>query len=157
VPQVVTKIPIEALAMQVINETIGEFSNSQAVALFYESKAEIVDHVDRFIDRHEWNEAEVVRDTTMLDNAMIIKIKDIMRDHLPRITYKLWHDDSQTDTLRQVNSALSAWNTGKKKQQATKSASMDLDNQPMLSETDMENLMNKNFSPIRLCSRPLSS
>ena len=35
--------------MQVINETIGEFSNSQAVALFYESKAEIVDHVDVYI------------------------------------------------------------------------------------------------------------
>jgi hypothetical protein len=143
IPPVLTSIPIEALAMQIIDETVRELSNSQAVALFYESKAEIVEHVDVFIERHDWNEAEVVQNTTMTDNAMVIKIKNIMQDLLPRMTYKLWHDDSQTDTLRQVNSALSAWNTGKKKQQATESASMDLDDQPTLSETDMENLMNK--------------
>ena len=106
----------------------------------------MIDCIDVFIERHEWDEQEVVANTTMTDNAMVIKVKEIMADLIPRMTYKLWHTDSQTDTLLQVNSALSAWNTGKKEAKATESASMDLDDQPTMSETDMDNLLEKKLN-----------
>ena len=102
IPPVLTKIPMDALAMQVIDESIRELTNSQAISLFFENKADVIDCIDVFIERYEWDAPEVVNNTTMTDNAMIIKIKAIMADLIPRMTYQLWHSDSQTDTLAKL-------------------------------------------------------
>ena len=138
-------IPVKAMAMMIIDEYLRESSNKQAVALHFTDKDDLMNRLQDYLSNHDWGatEAEVVRNTTMVDNAMIIKIKRTLTDLFPLMTYKLWAKDSEDDMLRQANSVLSSWNEEKELELATERTGMQLDEEPTVPESDMRSQISK--------------
>jgi len=138
-------IPVKAMAMMIIDEYLRESSNKQAVVLHFSDKDVLMDCLQNYLSNHDWGatEAKVVRNTTMVDNAMIIKIKRTLTDLFPLMTYKLWAKDSEDDMLRQANSVLSFWNEEKELELATERTGMQLDEEPTVPESDMRSQISK--------------
>ena len=59
------------------------------------------------------------------------------------MTYLLWFKNSHTDTLREINLALTEWNSNKAYTQTTEQVAMELDKETTINETQMSNAIDK--------------
>jgi hypothetical protein len=59
------------------------------------------------------------------------------------MTYLLWFKNSHTDTLREINLALTEWNSNKAHTQTTEQVAMELDKETTINETQMSNVIDK--------------
>jgi uncharacterized membrane protein YheB (UPF0754 family) len=59
------------------------------------------------------------------------------------MTYLLWFKNSHNDTLSEVNSALTKWNSNKAHTQTSKQVAMKLDIETTINKTQMSNVIDK--------------
>jgi uncharacterized membrane protein YheB (UPF0754 family) len=57
------------------------------------------------------------------------------------MTYLLWFKNSHNDTLREINPALSEWNSDKAHTQTTEQVAMELDKETTTNKTQMSNMI----------------
>ena len=113
IPPLTTNLSLSNLAMPVIDQTIREFTTTQAAALQFDSRDQLMDVLKNLIDQEGWNEDSVSQNILLTEKAMVITIKDKINDIFPKMTYLLWFKNSHNDTLREINSPLTKWNSNK--------------------------------------------
>ena len=143
IPPLTTNLPTSDLAMLVINQTIREFTTTQAAALQFDSKDQLMDVLKNLLDREGWDEDSVSQNISLTENAMVIAIKDKINEIFPKMTYLLWFKNSHNDTLREINSALTEWNSNKAHTQTTEQVTMELNKETTINETQMSNVIDK--------------
>ena len=75
------------------------------------------------------------KNISLTENAIVIAVKDKINDIFPKMTYLLWFKNSHNDTLREINSALTEWNSKKAHTQTTEQVAMELDKETTINET----------------------
>ena len=113
--------------MSVIDQTIREFTATQATALQFNSKDQLMDVLKNLIEQEGRDEDSVSQNILLTENAMVITIKEKINDIVPKMTYLLWFKISHNDTLHDINSALTEWNSNKAHTQTTEQVAIELD------------------------------
>ena len=129
--------------MSVIDQTIREFTATQAAALQLDSKDQLMEVLKNLIDRGGWNKDSVSQNFSLTENAMVISVKDNINVIFPQMTYLLWFKNSHNDTLREINSALTEWNSNKAHTQTTEQVAMELNKETTINEIQMSNVIDK--------------
>jgi hypothetical protein len=83
IPPLTTNLPSSNLAMSVINQTIREFTATQAATLQFNSNDQLIDVLKNLIDREGWDEDSVSQNILLTENAMVITVKDKINDIFP--------------------------------------------------------------------------
>ena len=84
IPPLTTNLPSSNLAMSAIKQTIREFTATQAAALQFDSKDQLMDILKNLIDQEGWEEDSVIQSILLTENAMVITVKDKINDIFPR-------------------------------------------------------------------------
>jgi hypothetical protein len=99
-----------------------EMSLRTAEALCFKDKNAVIDLVEVFRQRDNLDEEAIARRSVHTDLAMVITVKEQCMKVLPKMSFCLWNQEYANDTLREVNSAVSVWNTERKQRKANESA-----------------------------------
>ena len=127
----------------VIDDVLDDFSTEQAVALYFEDLKDLVEARGHLIDREEWDEEETKKNTSSVDQDLVVAIKEIIQELFPMMTFNLWQKKSQEDMIQKMNSEQSIWNAKKEQQLANQEVSIELENETTISKTQMSNILDK--------------